>query len=308
MKGVREAVVGAPAVVMQEAVVVFAQKRGGLREAASGLDGKDGHVFGDRDPQPVRLRRHAPARLIEPGQQTRARGLHEPVIRRCGVLAQSQHRAADSAATGLQPIAMVQHLGDVRVGEAQLLGQLCGQRDRLRPQLDVRRAEGVGRLQRMPALHVPAAVPAVADLHIEPAHDGAPHDVFLKLWPGVGGHDPAPAAITRRRQRHLDRLVDSVGFASLGARSVLRPGLAARRLGIRLRGISRERRRLALALPQRLLQCPAQSLVLRPQGSVLAFERFESVAEILNVGRCHSPHGTRTGGICPAPIQTGPIS
>lgn len=315
MKGVRETVVGAPAVVMQEARIVLAQQRRGLPEAASGLDGEHRHVLGHGDPQPVQVRGHAPARLIEPGDQTRVCGLHEPNVGRRGVLPHPQDRAADPAATGLQAIAAVQDLGDIRVRETPLLGQLRGPRDRLRPQLDVRRAEGVGRLQRMPALYVSAAVPTAADRHIESAHDGAPHNVFLKLWARVGGHDPAPAAITRRGQGHRDSLVDAVRFAARGARSVLRPGLAARRLGIRLRRVPRVRRRLPLALPQRLLERPAQPFVLRqrllkprPQRGVLAFKRVESVAKGLNVSRCHSPNGTRTRRICPAPVQTGPIS
>lgn len=65
---------------MQEAGVVGAEPGGGLGEPTALLNREHGHLLGDGDSLPVQRRRDAPAGLVDPDQQTRARRLDERAI------------------------------------------------------------------------------------------------------------------------------------------------------------------------------------------------------------------------------------
>ena len=83
-------------------------------------------------------------------------------------------------------------------------------------------------LQRMPALHPPLTLRAVADLDIEAPHDGAYHrQVFLILRLDARHGDGAAAIRTRRRDRRRKRLVDTGRTTAAGFLAVVRTGAAA---------------------------------------------------------------------------------
>ena len=77
------------------------------------------------------------------------------------------HRLDQPAARDRQPEAVAQQRGDLAVGQAEAFIEQHGERDRLRPQLHGGGAERVGGLQRMAPLHAPAALRALADVHVE---------------------------------------------------------------------------------------------------------------------------------------------
>jgi len=64
VRGVRELAVRRPAVADHDAAVAGAEDRGGLAVAAAGLDGVDGHVARDEDPEPPQPPADFPAGLV----------------------------------------------------------------------------------------------------------------------------------------------------------------------------------------------------------------------------------------------------
>jgi hypothetical protein len=91
-------------------------------------------------------------------------------------------RADDGAARHRQSEALVEPRRDLAERDAELLIERHGECDRVRPQLDGRRAEGVGRLPRMTTLHPTVALRAAADMAAEAAHHRANgRKIFLVL-------------------------------------------------------------------------------------------------------------------------------
>jgi len=83
------------------------------------------------------------------------------------------------------------------------------QRDGVRPQMGVRRAERIGGLQRMPAQDATAAPTTAADMHVETAHV-RPHDrqIFLDLGRDAHFGDATTAMRTLVRKRQVNDLID----------------------------------------------------------------------------------------------------
>ena len=95
-----------------------------------------------------------------------------------------------------------QNADDLLQRHAQLGVQLDDQRGDVRAQLSGSRAQRVGGLQRVPALHAPLTLRAVAHLDVEAPHEGT-HlgQVFLILRRHTVQRDRAAAVRTARRGR-----------------------------------------------------------------------------------------------------------
>ena len=92
----------------------------------------------------------------------------------------------------------VQAAGDLAVGESALLVQLDDGRLRVGTQLGSGGPQGIGGLQRVPALEAPVAAAAANDMDVELAMDGPARDLDLVLVRDVGFLD-RPAALGAAR-------------------------------------------------------------------------------------------------------------
>lgn len=109
-------------------------------------------------------------------------------------------------------------------------------------------AEGIGSLQRMPALHRFAATRTGAAVDVELPHDGLARNLGLVLLINVGFVDFATAFGTGIRQRRFMDFVDLLRwrYLAMAMPAVTPTAFAARSLGMFLGRILGERRRLAL--------------------------------------------------------------
>src|SRR5207249_4275874 len=140
------------------------------------------------------------------------------------------------------------------------------QRDGFRPHLHRGRSQGIGSLQRVPALYALVAPLTAADRNVEAPYPGAAHNLFLVL-PFHPLHRQRSAAFRALfGSVYLDLFVYVIGDGTLIVAAMRRPGLAARRLRIALWLAARERRGLALGLALRGFQFLAQpfQLVFQP--------------------------------------------
>ena len=162
--------------------------------------------------------------------------------------------------------------------------QFNDQRGDVRTRLDGGRAQRVGSLKRVPALHAPPAVRAAADLDVEAPHEG-PHrrHVFLPLLRRAGHRDrPAAVRAGRRGRRRVD-LVRPRRLPATPLLPVPHSGTPAGTLAASLRTVPGEGGRLSAAGALRrlelLLQVLAAALPAVPildQLRLVPFEAFDA--------------------------------
>jgi hypothetical protein len=160
------------------------------------------------------------------------------------------------------------------------------ERDGVGAQLHRGRAQRIGGLQRMTALHAPMTHATLTDRHPEVAHDRALHrEVLMKLRRGARPAHRSRTVRTLRRQRRVVRLVDVDRTPALPAgpirRAWLAPGSARGRLG----RSSRERRRLAIHGPARSLKLVFQLVVFAPQSLAFGFGAAQVLAQPVDLPR-----------------------
>ena len=156
--------------MLEHAGIVEANDRGGLRQPTPRQNGIHVVVRRRPHPEPLQDRLDAPARFIDGHHRTAADlgaqrgigGLRPP--------RRAVHRLHHAAARDRQPEPVAQQGGNLAVGQAVALIEQHGERHGLRAEVHRGGAERVGGLQRMTALHAPAAVRALADLNAEGAH------------------------------------------------------------------------------------------------------------------------------------------
>src|SRR5262245_16145267 len=104
----------------------------------------------------------------------------------------------------------------------------------VRPQLRRGGSQGVGGLQRVPALNAPATLPAATDVDVEPAVDRPARDLDLVLLIDAGLLDGATAIGAGNGQGGLVNLVNLLGWRAVCLGAVGGTGLAAglRRVGL----------------------------------------------------------------------------
>src|SRR5215831_13362423 len=109
VKRLQKPVIDFPPVVMQPTLPVRPQYRRRFFEAAARKYVVDRYGFRDYAPQPLECRRHAPARLIHPGDIGLSHNHAQLLIGRSRFLRHPNHGAADAAAAHLQPPAQLQY-------------------------------------------------------------------------------------------------------------------------------------------------------------------------------------------------------
>ena len=190
-----------------------------------------------------------------------------------------QHRAATGGSADRQSEHAIEEFFDFAVRQAQAFVKPGDQGMRLRAQLHAGRAERVGRLQRMAALHALVTCAALADRHDElPLHDLA-HDFGLELLGRVRLGDIIAAAVgTSRRQLGLVGFIDPLRLRPAELRAVIVTRLAARTLRLWLGRPLGERPSLPLARAAQFLDDPPQLGNLCPQFATTGALRIRLLA------------------------------
>ena len=179
---VLETAIRHPSVPHQHAREVGAEHRRRVGEPAAGADGVDRRLRGGERPQPVAGRVHAPAGLVGRDHRAAADLLAQRRIRGRGRVGRAVQQSDQAAFGHVQSEPGPQHAGGLPQRQARLGVQFGGQRGDVRPPLHAGRAERIGGLQGVPALHAPPALRATAHLDVEAAHQGAHvRHVFLIL-------------------------------------------------------------------------------------------------------------------------------
>jgi hypothetical protein len=124
-------------------------------------------------------------------------------------------------------------VSDLAVGESAVLVEVDDGGLGIGSDLAGGRAEGIGGLQGMPALHRASALPATAALDAEASPPRPAGNLGLELFDDIGCFEIILAAVRASgRQRHRQRFVDLIGRGrrSMAVRAVGVTGLAAGRL------------------------------------------------------------------------------
>jgi len=173
---------------------------------------------------------------------------------------------------------------DLRVGQTEILVEDDGERDRLRPELHGGRAQRIGRLQRMPALHAALTRPTVSDRDAEAPHDRPLHrQLFLILRRDPVCAHRAPASGALRRQRCVVRLIDVARYTPVAVPPVRRTRPATGDPGLGDSGPPRERRGLPIHRASRRLEILFQFLVFTPQPLPLGLRPPQILAQALDL-------------------------
>ena len=118
-------------------------------------------------------------------------------------------QAGEAARRDLHAEPGPQQANDLCQRHAHLGVQLDDERGQPGTELHRGRAECVGGLEAVSALHAPPTLRAAADLDVEAAHDGAHLGEFFLILRGHAGHFDGPAAVgTRPRRRRRMGLVN----------------------------------------------------------------------------------------------------
>src|SRR5271170_3786339 len=173
---------------------------------------------------------------------------------------------ADAAPAHGQSEPLFENGGGIGMGQSLRLVHPHSQSDRLRSYPHRRRPDGIGGLQRMPALHPLVALVTAADGNVEAPHPGARHDLFLILRFHALDRERPPAAGALRRCVDLDLFIYMIWDWPLMVDAMVLTGLAPWRFGMLLRRAARERRGLALGGSLCAFQFVAQPLILLPQA------------------------------------------
>ena len=151
--------------------------------------------------------------------------------------------------------------------------QLHDQRDHPGTELHARRAQRVGGLQHVVALHPPLTLRAVADLDVEAPHDRAHLGQFFLILRRHAGHfDRAAAVRTRHRNRRRVGLVDPRRARAAAVAAILRTGPPSGTPPATLRPVLGKRRGLPATRPACLVQLPLQALDLLLQAVILPLQ------------------------------------
>jgi len=300
MNRLREAAIRRPAVAHEDAGEIGAEQRRGFRKPAPGLNRIDRRVRRRGRPQPLQPRVHFPAGFIRRDHGTAPDGLAERVIGRCSAMRGAADRVDQAASGDRQTESFPEQRGDFAQRQPELFIQHEGQRDRGRPELRRRRADRIGRLQRVAPLHAATALGAVADGDVECTHDGADvRHIFLVLRRVARGSQSSAAIRTtwwqRRRMSFMDRRWDrpmrllSVGGASPAARPAWPPPWRA--AGER-RGLSVQRTTRIIQLVFETIDLLAEavtflaiSITLAPQTLLFSLLPFEFGNQLVTRGR-----------------------
>ncbi|HLW63936.1 MAG TPA: hypothetical protein VKS79_01370 [Gemmataceae bacterium] len=165
-------------------------------------------------------------------------------------MADAQDGVGTAAAAQVDAEEVVQHLREFAVRQAGLLVESDHGRLDIGSELTGGSPEGIGSLQRMPALHTTVAAPAATDVEIELALNRLAWNLDLELLLNVGFVDGTAAIGTGIGQRGFVDFVNLLGRRrTMGLLAIIVAGLAAGLFRLGLGRAFGERRRLTLVGP-----------------------------------------------------------
>jgi hypothetical protein len=191
-----------------------------------------------------------------------------------------------AAARDGQPEPITEQLHDPAHGKPALFIENDGERDGVRPELRGRRAKGIGRLQRMAALHPTVTLSAAADRHAKLMDERALHrQIFLVLRDDAVPGDRPTAVRTVRGQRRVMRHIDVRRRSTMGRPPIGRPWFATGSTGVLLGEPTRERGGLSIRATPRHLQLLFQPLVFASQSMAFDFRALQILAQPFDLAR-----------------------
>lgn len=255
MNRVIEAAIGRPPVAHQRPGEVGAEDRGGLLEAAARQNGVHGRVGCGERPEPLQLAADFPARFIGTDDGTVTDLRSQRVVGGTRAIGGAVQRVDEAARRDVEAKAVAKQGADFGEWQAQLRVQHRRERDRLRPKLRRGRAQRIGRLQRMPALHAATTGAAATNLDRKRAHDRLDdRQVFLVLLRAAGAAEPSTTMRARLRQACAIPFVNMRGERTVGFAAVRTTRSPAGSSRMTCRSAARERRRLAVHLATRVVE------------------------------------------------------
>src|SRR5262245_58553022 len=185
--------------------------------------------------QPGGQAAYPPTRLIGHDPVGLAHGLADGLVDGLTAAARPQDGVDAAAAAEVDAEQAAQAADHLAVRQPALLVEFHDSCLGVRAQLRGGGPQGVGGLQRVPALEAPVAATAAADMDIELAMDGTARDLDLVLVRDVGFLDRPAVAGANRGEGCLVDFVDVGRWLPMGFTVVVRAGLAAGplRLGLR---------------------------------------------------------------------------
>lgn len=265
------------------------EQPGGFRIAATGLNAIDRRVWrGDR-PEPVQSTGDLPPGFVGRHDGAAANLLAQRGGGRPRLPGRAVQRVDHATTRDGQEVLLPKQRGDLAERESELFIEDDREGDCLRAELHARRAQRVGGLQWMAALHAPLARATPTDANAKRAHDDTGDGQLVLILPRPPGvADRAAVVGTAVGQRRVVCLVDTAGPPAIGFAPICRAGFTARPAWLWHQRPA-ERRGLTVARASRLvqlafdpLQFPAQPIVLTLQAIALAFDALGTFAQLVD--------------------------
>ncbi len=280
MVGLAETPIRSPAIAREDAGEVRAEDGHRVGKSAPGANGIDRGVARGEGPQPVQRPGYLPPCLVRTHLRTPAHVPTQRVIGRGRSRGHTRTHMDERASGDPQPEVIAEQRHDVRQRQAHPLVQDHHECGGLGADLHRGGAEGLRRLQRMAALHAPAAGRTRPHVDAKLAHDGT-HDrqIFLILGDDSRALHVAPTRRTGRGQWRVVRLIDARGHRTRAVAAVRRTRAPAWRTACALSVRFGEWRRLPEARPTGRLELTFEPLVPTLQSIALVFRPRQCVAQ-----------------------------
>ena len=256
-----EAAIGRPSVADQHTGEVRAQDRDRIVKATPGADRIHGGLRCRERPQPVQHGTDAPAGFIRTDDGTPPDLSAESRVRGRRYPGRAMQDLSKSSRRDRQPEPVLQQCCDLLQRHAHVFVQQDRKRHGARTELYACRAQGVGGLQRVPALHAVPACDAAPDLNVEPPHDWLDDgQVFLVLGRDASGLNRPTTARARHGKRRGIRLIHPRRNRSPAATSIGGTCPPARSPAATLRAVLRKRGGLSKARAPRCVELLLETL------------------------------------------------
>lgn len=224
-------VVGHPAIVNHVPGPVGSQHllRNVVSPAVSDLEERG--RAGDDDPHPLEPAADLPSGLVGIDHAASPDDDLDPAVGGLGAIRDAHHDLRRSAARQKQSEEVSKDHPHVAVRNADLVLKERRHGLGIGSQLSSRCSKGVGGLERMASLHMPAAALTMSDGYVEPSDDRLLRDLLLILRQGLI-QDGTPATLAATRQRDRDNLVDVIRDGAMSLVAIVPAGLSAAAFGI----------------------------------------------------------------------------
>src|SRR5690606_33274395 len=263
-----EAIVRRPAISAEEARVIGTENRFDDIETPARLDHVERGARAHEGPEPLGVPADFPAGLVRIDEATRSHELVDPLVERLGFASHTQERAPERRAVHRQSEGVAEEPRDLAVRGAECLVEVDCEGNCRRPDLVRRGSESVGDLLRVTSLDATATSAALGNVDVELSDRGLDlrdlgeellfDAMVLEL---LAAAERAGAVVEGR----LEDSVDLFRSRSEVTLAVAPAGLPSRLFRVLLGLSLRERSRLPLPCPQRLVKLLTELLVLALQ-------------------------------------------